>query len=93
MSSSRSSLRKNKKICSCGASGCVIYPGVDCGEQSECLSEPCIKPIATKFFVEDENYTNEINNFDKNNKKLKRLDEKEEYFLYSYKTCGKIEEN
>ena len=93
MSSLRSSLSKNKKFCSCGASGCVIYPGVDCGEKSECLSEPCKKPIATKFFVEDENYTNEINNFDRNNKQLKRLDENEDYFLSSYKTCGKIEEN
>ena len=93
MSSSRSSLRKNKKICSCGASGCVIYPGLDCGEQSECVSEPCIKPIATKFFVEDENYTSEMKNFDRNNQQLKRLDENEDYFLSSYKTCGKIEEN
>ena len=94
MSAARSSLNKNKKSCSCGASGCVIYPGLDCGEADSCSGKSkCQKPIATKFFVEDENYTNEMNNFDKNNKQLKRLDKEEDYFLSSYKTCGKIEES
>lgn len=89
MSSFRSSLRKNKKMCACGASGCVIYPGLDCGE-SKCLTKPCKKPIATKLFMEDDSYENEIQNFDKDNKLLYKLDEGENYFLSTYEPCGKI---
>jgi len=91
MSKSHSFPKNIKKLCACGASGCVIYPGIDCGE-SKCVGKSCEKPVATKFFVEDENYIKEMKTFDKNDKQLKKLDEAENFFLSSYKNCGKIEE-
>lgn len=91
MSKSYSFPKNIKKLCACGASGCVIYPGIDCGE-SKCVGKSCEKPVATKFFVNDDNYIKEMKTFDKNDKQLKKLDEAENFFLSSYKNCGKIEE-
>jgi hypothetical protein len=91
MSKPHSSLKKIKKLCACGASGCVIYPGIECGE-SKCLDKPCEKPVATKFFVNDDKYIKEMKVFDKNDQQLKKIDGAENYFLSSYKNCGKIEE-
>jgi serine/threonine protein kinase len=94
MSSARSSLKKNKKIFACGASGCVIYPGLDCGESTSCIKKnKCERPVVTKLFMDKKNYENEKKNFDKNNKLLATLDGEEKYFLSNYTDCGPIEEN
>ena len=79
---SKSSLSK-KKFCSCGASGCVIYPGIQCSK-TPCKGSMCTKPIATKIFYNEKNYENEKKVYDKNDKILKRLDPAEEFFLSSY---------
>lgn len=85
---SKSSLSK-KKFCSCGASGCVIYPGRQCSK-TPCKGSMCTKPIATKIFYNEKNYENEKKVYDKNDKILKRLDPAEEFFLSSYENCDSI---
>ena len=83
---------KKKQFCSCGASGCVIYPGRQCSK-TPCKSSMCNTPKATKIFYNKEFYENEKSIFDKNNNKLKRLDPNEDFFLSSYEDCGSIDSN
>ena len=92
MSLAHSSL--NKKVFACGASGCVIYPGLDCGESTSCIKKnKCERPVVTKLFMDKKNYENEKKNFDKNNNQLAGLDPSEQYFLSNYTDCGLIEKN
>ena len=44
----KSSLSKDR-FCSCGAAGCVIYPGRQCLKMP-CKGSQCKRPIVTKIF-------------------------------------------
>jgi hypothetical protein len=89
MAASRSSYKKNKKICTCGASGCAIYPGFECGAPN-CVAGQCKKPIITKIFGKMKNFENEKRIYDKDNHRLHQLDPEENYFLSDYEPCDPI---
>jgi len=89
MSAARSSL--NKKKCNCGATGCVIFPGEDCGD-SPCVGDKCKKKV-TKIFFGDKNLKAEIAIFDINEHLLHQLDPNEDFFLSSYKKCHPVDES
>ena len=84
----RSSSKKIK--CNCGATGCVIYPGINCSG-TPCVGDKC-KEKVTKLFFGEKNLNDEIAIFDMNNKLLQHLDPDENYFLSSYKKCQPIGE-
>ena len=89
---------KPKPSCNCGASGCVIYPAVQCAN-SKCVgknksnSSACPKLKATKLFFNDESYKKEIEIFNKNNSLLKKIDTNEDFFLSQYEECTGITRN
>jgi serine/threonine protein kinase len=82
------------KNCNCGASGCVLYPGLAC-EKNACSnsdSSKCKKPIATKIFFNPDSYNEETKIYNSNDAQLKKLDPNEDFFLSSYQECKDINE-
>ena len=84
----KSSLSKDR-FCSCGAAGCVIYPGRQCLKMP-CKGSQCKRPIVTKIFFNEREYRKEKSIYDNKDNKLKKLDPNEDYFLSSYEDCGSI---
>ena len=78
-------------MCNCGATGCVIFPGEECGD-SPCVGDKCKKKV-TKIFFGDKNLKAEIAIFDINEHLLHQLDPNEDFFLSSYKTCHPVGES
>ena len=78
------------EMCACGASGCVIYPGLQCDNLKCEKGAKCEKSIATKVFFDPASYTDEIRVFNQRNQILKIIDKNEKYFLSSYKDCNNV---
>ena len=79
----------SRKSCSCGASGCVVSPGLKC-KNNKCLGPKCIREQnVTKIFKSPKNFDTELNIFNKHI--LDKLDPTESYFISLYEECNDID--
>jgi hypothetical protein len=75
---------KIKQVCACGASGCAIYPGLICDSQ---IKSDKNKPSITKIFWDKKIFEEEMKIYDKDAKKLNKIDKEEKYFISTYSRC------